>query len=512
MASDTGSSFPIRVASIDVGSNAIRFKAAEFSDADHYRELSYRRVPVRLGHLAFRTRELTPEACAAALTALAAFREQLDAHDISLYRAVATSAVRESRNGNDLVQDIRRETGLRLETISGSEEARLVWRAVRSRVDLGEHRWLIVDLGGGSVEVSLVTESGIGWTESHTMGSVRLLEELGEETDAPAVFRKLVSEYVSTMSFPDMVDGAPAAGLIATGGNIEALAKMAESPVDARGVARLGIGDLRAAIDRLASLTVEQRIEQLGFRPDRADVILPASIVYERVATLAGVDEILVPNVGVKDGVLFDLVEGCVDPSVHRSRRDIEIEAAAAAMGRRFRFHERHARQVTRLALRLFDDLDELHELDDADRSLLLAAAMLHDIGQFVSYRKHHRHSYYLIRHSELPAFSPDQVLLVALVARYHRRARPADGHEGWDELDGESRERVRRLASLLRVADALDREHLSLVESVDARVRGDRVELRVEGSGELALEKWALEKKAQLFEEVFELDVVLKR
>lgn len=503
--------FPVRVAAVDVGSNAIRFKAAEFTGPDHYTELAYQRVPVRLGHEVFRTRELTEEAMRATVAAMGAFRKQLDALQIGVYRAVATSAVRESHNGDRLVQDIRRDSGIRLETISGGEEARLVWRAVASRVDVGDDRLLVVDLGGGSVEVSLATGRGIAWSESHTLGSVRLLEELGGESADPAAFRRLVSEYAGTMSFPDMVEAAPASALVATGGNIESLAKLARAEVGAAGVARLPLASLRRTIDQLAGLTVAQRIERLGLRPDRADVILPASIVYEKVAALANVDEILVPNVGLKDGILFDLVEGHVDPAIYRTRRDHDIESAAIALGRRYRFHERHARQVTRLALQLFDQLEKLHDLRRSDRRILLAAALLHDIGQFVSYRRHHKHSQYLIRNADLPGFSPTEHEMVALVARYHRRARPASGHEGWDDLAPEEQSRVRRIASLLRIADALDREHLSLVESVDARVDGRTLELRVHGSGDLALEKWSLDRKAKLFEEEFELRTSLR-
>ena len=152
---------------------------------------------------------------------------------------------------------------------------------------------------------------------------------------------------------------------------------------------------------------------------------------------------------------------------------------------------------MTRLALRLFDQLEEVHGLRNTDRRVLLAAALLHDIGQFVSYQKHHRHSWYLIRNAELPTFSREEIELIALVARYHRRARPSRGHEGWDELDADDQARVARLAAILRIADALDREHLALVVSLEVEVDGDTLELHVQGTGELVLEKWSLAKKA---------------
>src|SRR3954471_8011438 len=181
--------FPLRVAAVDVGSNAIRFLAAEFSALGVYEVLEEERVPVRLGHDVFLTGRLTPEAIEAAVAAIARFRGRMEALGIEHYRAVATSATRESRNGDELVGRIRREAGIELETITGQEEARLVYLAVANRVRMGEEKWITVDVGGGSVEVSLVDANGILWSESHVMGSVRLLEELSSTGDDPARFQ-----------------------------------------------------------------------------------------------------------------------------------------------------------------------------------------------------------------------------------------------------------------------------------------------------------------------------------
>lgn len=188
-----------------------------------------------------------------------------------------------------------------------------------------------------------------------------------------------------------------------------------------------------------------------------------------------------------------------------------EVLAGAVALGRRCQFDEAHARHVARLSLSLFDQLGPLHELGAADRRILLGGALLHDIGKFVADRKHHKHSFYLIAHSELPGFAPREVLLVALVARYHRRALPRKSHPGTSELDAEERRRVTRLAALLRLADALDREHRQAVARLDARLRDDVVELEAHGRGELTLEQRAVRKKSDLFEKAFGREVRLR-
>lgn len=504
------SPFPMRVGAIDAGTNAIRFVAAEFMDPTHWVELEYQRIPVRLGHNAFLTGRLDDETMAAAVEALSSFRRSIDRHGIPRYRAVGTSAVRESENGGELVDRIRGECGIDLETITGSEEARLVWMAAKSRVELGERQWMLTDLGGGSLEVSLVSDAGVRWVESHTMGTVRLLEDLGGGEGDPEHFRRLVAEYAGTMRMPDLTGEEPLAGLIATGGNIESLADLAGCQPDPSGVSVLPLEGLREWIEILGGMSVEQRMERFGLHDDRADVILPAALIYERVAVLAGANEFTVPHVGVKEGVLMDLVEDVTGPGVHATLMEQQAFHGALALGRRFRFDEAHARHVARLALSLFDQLQDLHGLGESDRRILLGAAVLHDVGQFLSYRKHHKHSLYLIYNSEVPNFSPDEIPLLALVCRYHRRAEPKPGHYLYKKLKKEDRERVGKLAAILRVADALDREHLQRVQSVEARIEAGELLLEVEGRGDILLERWALKKKGRMFQSVFGAEVRL--
>lgn len=500
--------FPLRVAAIDVGSNAFRFIAAEFSAPGRYTELSAERVPVRLGHSAFLTGELSASAIDKTVAGFRRFRREIDRLGIGHVRAVATSAVRESRNGPDLVRRVADEAGIRIRLISGIEEARLVWVAVKSRIDLGEAKWMLVDLGGGSVEVSLADHSGIMWSESHRMGSVRLLEELAGAEDAPAHFANLLAEYAATLRIPHASKHWTPVRLIATGGNIEALARMAgeRGPDGAEGVMRISRTRLGMAIEEFSRLSYSQRIGRLGLREDRADVILPAAIVYDRVAELAGAEGILVPGVGVKEGVLLDLVAE-VSSGAGVGRRERIVHDGALTLGRRYLFDEDHGRHVAFLAVSLFDQLADLHGLEPRDRRILLAGALLHDIGQHISYAKHHKHSLYLIRHSEIPGIAPDELPLVALVARYHRRAEPRDHHYVYRDMGRADQRRIEKLAALLRIADSLDREHLQRVHGVEARPHEDRLELRLERSGSLILEQWALRKKGKLFARIFGLE-----
>jgi exopolyphosphatase/guanosine-5'-triphosphate,3'-diphosphate pyrophosphatase len=488
----------------------MRLLVVEFGAAGEYRVLDNLRSPVRLGHGVYLTGRLSPSVTPVAVSVLAGFAERMRELSAGSYRAVATSALRESANGEAFLRRVHKEAGLKLEVISGSEEARLVHRAVRQRVDLSRGRWLLADLGGGSVEVTLADASGVFWTESHTMGSVRLLEELQEGGGAPGRFQRLLTEYVETLRLSSAFLEAPIAGYVATGGNIETLAQMGLALPGPDGVARLAVSALDRLIQQLSRTSYRERVEALGLKEDRADVILPAALIYARLARFAGAREILVPFVGIKEGVVLDLADGLLEPGEPLDREERQVEASALALGRKYRFDEAHGRHVAALALSLFDQLRGVHKMDPEARKVLHASALLHDIGSYVSYSGHHKHSCYLLSHSNLGGFSPQQMALVANVARYHRRSTPKPQHEAYAALDRNSRSLVVKLAAFLRLADALDREHRQKVQSVRAEVESGTLKLRLAGEGDLLLEGWSLKKKGDLMKRAFRLDILV--
>ncbi len=502
--------FPLRVGCVDAGSNAIRFLMAEFTSPTEFSTLFYERVPVRLGHQVFLTGRLPAAAMDSAVEAFASFRDRMKDLKLDAFRAVATSATREAKNGQDLVDRVLDETGIELEMISGSEEARLVHLAVASRVDLAGGQWILTDLGGGSVEVSLVDDMGMLWSESHTMGSVRVLEELGESSQDPGGYSRILSDYVSTLRIPSPAQYWAPAGFVATGGNIEALASLVGTPKTPQGLARMPVGDLRSAIDLLSRHSYKERITELNLREDRADVILPAAMVYHHLAKLAGAEEILVPGVGVKEGILLDLVDDLVSHSSHVVRREEQLTKAVISFGRRFMFDEAHGIQVAKLGLSLFAQLQELHGLPTSDRRLLMAASVLHDIGAFVGHKRHHKHTLYLISHSELPGLSEVEMLMVANIARYHRKNIPRKHHPDFMSLSPEDRERTTVLSAILRVADALDRSHLQVVREVQVTASQEQITLKLVGEGDLLLERWAVSRKTLLLGKVLQREVAI--
>lgn len=304
------------MAAIDVGSNAIRFTAAERRRGGELVQLDYARAAVRLGQSTFLTGRMTAENLESAVEAMVDFRRRMEALGVTRHRAVATSAVRDAENGAELVARTRREAAIEIEVIGGEEEARLVWVAVRDRMEI-DGRWVLVDLGGGSLEVSTVRASALERSATYPLGTVRLLERLesredrrsegveGVEGPGPEEgLRQALAELESRLEIP-----APGEirGMLATGGNIEALAELSGAEPDEAGASRLSLEALTRVMERVESMSYGERIRTLDLRPDRADVIVPAGRIYRRVAELAGVSGLVVPNVGVSDGILLEL-------------------------------------------------------------------------------------------------------------------------------------------------------------------------------------------------------------
>lgn len=296
-----------RVAAIDAGSNAIRFVAADFEGTSSWEVVHKIRAPVRLGHGVFTDGRLDERTMDEAVGAFRSFRHQIDSLGVERFRAVATSATREAANRDLFLERIRAATGIGLEPISGAEEARLVHMAVRSLVDLSHGRWILVDLGGGSVEISLVDDSGILWSESYRVGTVRLLETLAAARGCHDSLREWVRRQLAALTIPPPHSYPGPTTFAATGGNIEAIARLALSYVDRSEPALLPLNRVDAVIQLLTAMTVRERIDELRLRPDRADVILPAALVYRYFAKLVQAERIVVPGVGVKEGVLLDV-------------------------------------------------------------------------------------------------------------------------------------------------------------------------------------------------------------
>lgn len=500
------------LAVVDVGSNSVRLQIAQIHPDGSAAILAEDRAAVRLGEQVFRTGRLAIDAIGRCGAALARFAELSRRAGAQVIRAVATSAVREASNRNALVRNVRQQAGLELEVISGAEEARLICLGVLQGTGSGEGR-LLCDIGGGSTEIIAARgeEPLSAW--SLPLGSVRLTEFFIKSDPISRREARLVDEAVQeALGGVDTLLVGKFKRLVGSAGTISAVVALARrlAGVSALPSERLPIGggrathaEVTAVLDALRTTTVKQR-RKLGVEDHRADILYAGTAILDGVMRRLRVEELEITNRGLRDGLMADLVRRVVKPPAAGLHQEVVVLEGLRAFGRRCGYREDHAEQVAQLSLSLFDQTRAMHGLGDEERALLQAAAILHDVGTFVSYNRHHKHSYYLVYHADLPGFTDRERELIATIARYHRRSPPKDRHELFQVLTPQERIVVRRLAALLRVADGLDRGHRRNVRAVHVDGAGGRgLRIEVVAGAEAELEVWSAQQKADLLAEV---------
>ncbi|HEY4176847.1 MAG TPA: Ppx/GppA phosphatase family protein [Kofleriaceae bacterium] len=503
---------PVRLGAIDAGSNAIRFVVAELGPTELIR-IEAERVAVRLGHGAFTHGELDHQTIDQAVAAFTHFRQRFDHHGVTMYRAVATSAVRNASNRDVLLHRLYHEAGIELEVIDGEEEARLVRKAVintlgntTSSTGNGAPR-VILDLGGGSLEVNV--RNGALWSSnSLPVGTVRLLETFGL-TDAIADTEAgMVRRYTATLMHT-IARGVQGNGVAAaTGGNADALAKIVGD-----GNVSLPTFELTAlekALPSIVGATVDERMTKFNVKRDRAEVLGIAALVFATAARQLGISKLIAPGVGVREAVLLELAETAREERAKaEGALDKALLTAARGFANRVDHDTTHGEHVRLLARALFHQLKDVHGINDERGVLLEVAALLHDVGEVVNVRGHHKHSEYMIRWARIPGLDDTSRELIALMARTHRKdAARAKQLINDSTLPKELRVQCRKLSALLRIADGLDWEHRSRVEQVVCNRMGDAIVLDLVVRDGPSRDDAQLLRKADLFKDEMGMDV----
>lgn len=491
---------PYTIAAIDAGSNAIRVQVAAVV-AGELVPLESERVPVRLGRNAFTVGELSSETIDDAVAAFARFRKLFDYHKVQSYRAVATSATRSVRNRVHLLHAIQYETGIDVEVIDGAEEMRLVRVAVASAMREHAQPRLLVDLGGGSIELG--AEIGGEWdSSSMPIGTVRMMESFGLQGSMSDADVQMLARYVQNLYRQFGVERFGALKedeFVGTGGNAEALCKLFGR--EDEGVWRLSRRQLKQALKQLLPMDVDARVAAFGVREDRAEVIGIAGVIFLETMRFLDLEEMQSPVVGVREGILLELLEE------HNAERP-EVSRAAALVSAlrvymaRLGHEPAHGEQVRRLALQLYDGLKDIHRLPDEARLALELSALVHDVGEIVERRSHHRHSEYLIVHGRIPGLEAPLRDMVASLSRAHRKSLPDPSkHQAFGRLKNDERRVVERLVPILRIADALDTDHRHQVQSVSVRQGKGGLVLEVHCDGESLISAESLSRRNELFE-----------
>src|SRR3954447_4016558 len=488
----------MRIAAIDIGTNSIHMIVVQVRPDLSFEVVDREKDMVRLGAGGLDGRRLTPTASNAAPHTLAKFKRLAESHKVDEIIAAATSATREAENGGDFIAQVHRETGIQIRVISGTEEARLIHLAAAYGVDVGSSPAVVVDIGGGSVEVTFGNATHLTLGRSFKTGVICLTERFVRTDPLTRHDQRRLVKFLNKEMGPylDQVAGRGFERLIGTSGTILSLGTMAvaesgEVPEDVRN-RRVPAKAMRRLRKRLVEADIAERLRIPGMDPRRADLSVAGAVLFDTIVRRLGAQEFTLCDLALREGLVLDYIR-------RNSARIREVERypdvrrrSVIELAERCGYWPEHAQHVARMALSIFDQTRSVHGLGEREREWLEYAALLHDVGVHISYERHHRHSYYLIKNGDLRGFEPHEIEVIALVARYHRQGTPKKSHEGYGELGGTARATVRVLSAIVRLAEGLDRSHAQALTGIDLLPRGDDYLARLKTRGDAELELWA--------------------
>ncbi len=491
----------------------------EVTDSLSFRTLSSDKDLTNLGAAALVHHRLSKRAIDHTLDALARYQRIATGLDCDVILAYATSAVRESSNGGDFVQAARQRLGLRIQVISAQEEAHLIYLAVKQAIDLGSSQGtggggpsLIVDIGGGSCELIVGTNERPILVESFKLGASRLSQQFVHSDPIDRKDRDRLESHLRKTLKPtfEKIKELRPQRVIGTSGTMENLVSMAIAQHGAevarhRLLTQMTREDFEDVYKRLIRMTLSERKHISGLDPGRADQITAGAMLVEHLFDRLDISHIDVCDRAVREGMIIDYMQ------THWPKVKLSVQIrdprrrSVFELGRRCNFDEKHAMQVTGIGLALFDSLQSMHRMTPHDRELLEYASILHDVGWHIGHSGHHKHSQYLIKNGDLEGFSPNELDIIANAARYHRKSPPKKSHSDYTALNPDDRDRVWKLAGILRIADGLDRGHYGNVVHLKTIVRDDTISIRIFTQSDPELELWGANHKTDMFEKIFD-------
>lgn len=501
----------MKIAVFDIGTNSIHLLIVEVYKDLSFDILGHEKDVTRLGDGSFEEKMLTEDAMTRGLDVMERFYKIAKSSQVRRMVAVATSAVREAKNGGEFVNRVSKRTGLKVQVITGEEEARLISLGAKSSVETRGKRALVVDIGGGSMELILGVGEKNLFLESYKLGVARLTDHfISHDPPTKKELRKLETHIVRTLKKPvKKIRKIGFSMVIGTAGTMINLASVShereeDKPLDLVNHYTLKTSALEKVHEELAASTQYERIRMPGLDPKRADIIVAGSVLVSTLTRLLKTDRIILSDKGIREGIILDFIE----KNKKRIKGEEEIpnirERSVWQLARRYAVDEDHAKKTAELADMIFQGTRRLHRLGPEARELLSYACLLHDIGYHVSFQKHHKHSYYLIVNSDLDGFTPEEVRFIAATARYHRKQLPKKTDTALLRLKKSNQHAMKVLAAILRIADGLDRTHFSVIKSLRCRVTPKALRLVVKTRQDWEIEHWQANERADLFKQLF--------
>ena len=509
----------MKLAAIDIGTNSIHMIIVEINTQSSFEVIEREKEMVKLGVGVFASNYISDRAFKLGLETIARYVRLADRLEVDEIITAATSAIREAHNGEDFLNEVVAQTNLCPRIISGKEEARLIFLAVRNSIALEQDKVLVIDIGGGSTETVVGDRSKIFFGDSMPLGVLRLLdmfEDKGAVGKEGQGVLKAHIRFVAEQTFKqihdlgfDRVIGT--SGTIRTMGEAAHLAAGGESlqSVNAEAVK---LKDLEQLTQELLEMKFKKRAEVDGVSEKRADAIHLGGALLTQLLDMAGVEEITLCDASLREGMILDYLErhaqevaAVSEPSNLRHRK-------AAHLVYKYESDWEENRHVANLAGQIFDQTQQLHQYGNFEREILEFAALLHDIGQFISFKKHHKNSRYILKRTDPRGFTDEEMLLIRHLVRYHCKSKPTKRHKKFKKLSKHHRQVVRLLAGILRIAVALNKTKNQRVRRATCQISDEKLEINVLGADNLEVEIWAASRCSEVLAEALQRPIAIQK
>ena len=509
----------MKLAAIDIGTNSIHMVVVKVTTRYTFDVIKQEKEMVKLGDGVFATNHLSPRAYREGLETIRRYVSLADQLGVDEIITAATSAIREARNGGEFLDEVVQKTGLAPQVISGKEEARLIFLAVRNAIALHDENAMVIDIGGGSTEAVVGNKTDVLFRSSMKLGVRRLLDMFENEGPIGKEAQGVLESHIKYMA-RDVMEEAKACGysqIIGTSGTIRTLGEAAHLQTGGKDLRTVNaevvsLEDLEQLTAQLLEMPPKKRLEIEAINKRRADAIHLGGVLLVQLLKMAGADQITLCDASLREGLIIDYIQRYSQKELTFSLQEDLRHRSATQLARKYNSDLEQKSHVSRLATQLFDQLQSLHELNAADRELLEHAAMLYGIGQYISFSRYHKNSRYIVTHSGLRGFTNEEVLLIGHIVRYHRKGKPKKKHSKFRKLSKDQQRIVRINAGILRIAIGLDNTKNQLVEEVACDIGKNKIQIKLVGNDQIDLEMWEARRNRELLEEGLHRSIEIRR
>jgi exopolyphosphatase / guanosine-5'-triphosphate,3'-diphosphate pyrophosphatase len=509
------------LATIDIGTNSFHLVIARVDKKGIVKILTRDKEIVRLGKSSTDMKYISDEAMQRGVSTLKRFKLVCDSFKAEI-RAVATSATREAINKDEFIDRVFEVTGIKIEVVSGFEEARLIYLGVLQALSVFKNKILLIDIGGGSTEFLIGEKGNVIYANSIKIGAVRLTEKYFSDGKFKKENIEAARIHVKSIINPLVreVRNFGQQFTIGTSGTITNLGMIINAEEIDNFDDQFNYNNFTYSKESLFKIVKKilkcEKISEIkeikGLDPDRTDIITSGAIILEQIFSELSLEKITLSNFSLREGILFDTIDKEHNTLLNEDISDIRYRSIIK-LAENCKYDKIHSEQVLKLSLKIFNCISNEFWLTEKDEEYLEAAAILHDIGHNLSHSQHHRHSYYLIRNCELLGFNDEEIEIIANIARYHRKSHPKIKHDNFNKLSLKNKDRVKKLSAILRIADGLDRSHNTIISDIDIKMESNTIYFNVKtiNNSNPELEIWGANIRKDLFEEVFSKKVIIK-